>query len=54
MQFGISKCAMLEMKRGKVVQSELIQLPNGETIKSLEDLVVLEFDSVKSKEMKDI
>ena len=37
MQFGIFKCAMLEIKRGKVVQSERIELPNGETIKSLED-----------------
>ena len=31
MQFGISKCAMLEMKRGKVVQSKGIELPSGET-----------------------
>ena len=37
MQFGNSKTAMLEMKKGKVVQSEGIELPNGETIKSLED-----------------
>ena len=37
MQFWISKCAMYEMERGKVVQSEGIELANGETIKSLED-----------------
>ena len=37
MQIKISKCAMLEMKRGKVVQSEGIELPRGGTIKSLED-----------------
>ena len=37
MQFAISKCANLEMKRSKVVQSEGIELPSGETIKSLED-----------------
>ena len=37
MQFGISKRAMLEMKRGKVVENEGIELPNGETKKSLED-----------------
>ena len=60
MQFGISKCAMLEMKRGKAVQSEGIELPSGETIKSLENekgykyLGVLQFDSVKSKEMKNV
>ena len=29
MQFGISKCAILEMKRGKVLDSEGIELPNG-------------------------
>ena len=29
MQIKISKCAMLEMKRGKVVQSEGIELPRG-------------------------
>ena len=37
MQFGISKCAMLEMERDKVVQSEETELPNGKTIKSLND-----------------
>ena len=37
MQFEIAKCAMLEMKRRKVVQSEEIELLSGETIKSLED-----------------
>ena len=58
MQFGISKCTMLEMKRRKVVQNERIELPSGETIKLLQDekgykyLGVLKFDSVKSKEMK--
>ena len=55
MQLWISKCVMYEMKRGKVVQSEGIELANGETIKSLEDdrgykyLGVLQFDSVKIK-----
>ena len=47
------------MKRGKVVQSEGIELLNGETIKSPEDekrykyLGVLQFDSVKSMIMKE-
>ena len=60
MQCGISKCARLEMKKVKAVQSEGIELPNGETIKSLKDgkgyqyLGVLLFNSVKSKEIKDI
>ena len=38
MQFGISKCTMLEMKRGKVVQNEGIELPKGETIKPIEKI----------------
>ena len=60
MQFGISRCAMLEMKRSQFVQSKGTELPNGETIKSLEDekeykyLGVPRFDSVNSKEMKDM
>ena len=29
----ISKCAMLEMKRGKVVKSEGIELPHGKNNK---------------------
>ena len=37
MQVGISQCAFLEMKRGKIVQSEELELQIGETIKSLED-----------------
>ena len=60
MEFGIEKCAMIEMKRGKMIYSEGIQLPSGEKIKSLEEdegykyLGVLESDKVKSLEMKSI
>ena len=60
MQLEISKCAMLEMKRGKVVQSKGIVLPNEKMIKSVEDekgynyLGVFWFDSVDSKEIKDM
>ena len=32
MEFGIEKCAVLVMKRGKVVKSEGIKLPDYETI----------------------
>ena len=58
-QFGIDKCAMLVMKRGKIVKSDGIQLPNGKVIKSLEKgesykyLGVLEADEVMVNEMKD-
>ena len=59
MQIGISKHNILEMKRGKFVQSEGIELPNGEMRKLPEVkkgdkfLIMLQFDCVKSKEMKD-
>ena len=59
MQCRIFKCAMLGMKRHKVLQSEGTELPNGEWIKLLEykkgykSLGMLQVHSVKSKEMKD-
>ena len=59
MQFGIDKCAMLVMEKGKIVKSDGIQLPNEKVIKSLEDgesykcLGVLEADEVMVNEMKD-
>ena len=60
MQFEISKCQMLEMKRGKVMQSDGTKLPSRETRKSLKNekecksLVALQFDSARSKEMKSL
>ena len=59
MQFGIDKCAMLVMKKGKIVKSDGIQLPHDKVIKSLEKgesckyLGVLEADEVMVTEMKD-
>ena len=59
MQFGIDKCAMLVMKKGKIVKSDGIQLPNNKVIKSLEEresyqyLGVLEADEVMVNELKD-
>ena len=37
MEFGVEKCAMLVIKRGKVVKSYGIDLPNNETIKSIHE-----------------
>ena len=60
MEFGISKCAVLEMKRGRVVDSNGIDLPSGETIKTLESndgykyLGIIQCDITKSTEMKEI
>ena len=59
MQFGIDRCAMLVIKKGKIVKSDGIQLPNDKVIKSLEEgesyknLDVLEADKVMVNEMKD-
>ena len=60
MEFGISKCAMIEMKRGKMVKNDGIALLNDKRIRSLEAdeaykyLGVLQSDEEKSKEMKRI
>ena len=37
MTFGIEKCAMVEMKRGKLIDSDGLDLPEGEKIGSLQD-----------------
>ena len=60
MTFGIEKCAMVEMKRGKLSDSNGIDLTEGNKIKSLQDeevykyLGVLKNDKIKRKEMKDM
>ena len=58
MEFGIKKCGVLIMKRGKVMTYEGIQLPNGMTMKEVESegyryLGILELNKVKDKEMKE-
>ena len=58
MDSGVTKCAKLAIRKGKVVASEGIKLPDGKEIKNLEKgdsykyLVVLELDEVKCKDMK--
>ena len=37
MEFGIEKCAMLVMGKGKIVKSVGIELADGKVIKSLQD-----------------
>ena len=60
MEFGISKCAILEIKRGKVVDSNGIDLPSGETIKAIESndgykyLGIIQYEATKNTEMKEI
>ena len=59
MQFGINKCAVLVLKRGKVVRCEGIEMPNNQVSKSLGEgegykyLGMLEADGVKHMEMKE-
>ena len=36
MEFGIKKCGVLVLERGKVVSSERIEMPNDERIKEVE------------------
>ena len=58
MEFGLKKCGILVMKRGKVVRCEGITLPNGEIMKEVEKqrytyLGITELDKIKEKEMKE-
>ncbi len=59
MDFGLDKCAMLEMEAGKRVACRGIDLPDGQTIKEVDEngyryLGVLEGASIKTKEMKEL
>ena len=58
MEFGIEKCAMLVMEKGKIVKSVGIELPDVKVIKSLQEgesykyLGILEADKVLEERMK--
>ncbi len=58
MEFGMDKCAVVHMKKGKRVRSEGLTLPSGEVMKDVDQsgykyLGVLQADQVKSVEMKE-
>ena len=58
MEFGIKKCGILTMKRGKIIKSEGIKLPDGEVIKQVVQegytyLGIIELNKVKETEMKE-
>ena len=58
MEFGMKKCGVLTMKRGKVVRCEGIKSPNSEVIKEVqkERYIYLgrgELDKIKENEMKE-
>ena len=57
MQFGIKKCGLVHLKRGKLSKTAGIELVNGEKIKEVNDegykyLGILELDRLKEEEMK--
>ena len=58
MEFGIEKCAMLVVEKGKIVKSVGIELPDGKVIKLLQEgenykyLGILESDKFLEEKMK--
>ena len=61
MEFGVSKCAILIMKRGKLAQCDGIQLPDNKWMRSVNEsgesykyLGILEADDIKHQEMKQL
>ena len=58
MEFGIEKCTMLVMEKGKIVKSIGIKLPDGKVIKSLQEgvsykyLGILEADKFLEDKIK--
>ena len=58
MEFGIKKRGIITMKRGKIVKSEGIKLPDGEMMKQVGQegytyLGIIELDKIKETEMKE-
>ena len=59
MEFCISKCGVLVMKKGKLIHSEGIEMPSGDRIKEIDAdngykyLGILEADDIKDTEMKE-
>ena len=58
MEFWIKKCGILTMKRGKIVKSEGIKLPDGEVMKQVGQegytyLGIIELYKIKETEMKE-
>ena len=57
MQFGIKKCGVLIMERGKVIRADGSRLPDEQHMKDIDEtgytyLGILETDKIKEKEMK--
>ena len=59
MQFGIKKCGVLVIERGKVIRADGIRLPDEQHMKDINEtgftyLGILETDKIKEKEMKNV
>ena len=54
MEFGLKKCGVVILKKGKLVKFDGIHLPNQEIMKEVDDnyFDVLELDKIKEHEMK--
>ena len=57
-EFGIEKCALVNIQRGKVTRTEGIQLPDGNNIKDIDEtgykyLGIIEGEEMKHQEMKE-
>ena len=57
MEFGIKKCGVLVLQKGKVKQMHGIELPNGEVMKKIDEegykyLGIVEYDKIKESEMR--
>ena len=58
MEFRIKKCGVLVLKRGTVVSSEGVEMPDGERIDEVEKngyryLCILEYNKIKERKMKE-
>ena len=58
MEFGLKKCGVLIMKRGKLVKLEGVTLPDGHVMREVEQdgykyWRIVELDKIKEAEMKD-
>ena len=58
MEFGIKKCGILTMERGKIVKSEGMKLPDGQLMKQVGQegytyLGIIKLDKIKETEMKE-
>ena len=58
MDFGIEKCALVNIQRGKVKRTKGIQLPDGNNIKDIDEtgykyLEIIEGEEIKHQEMKE-